>query len=285
MKILRKILTGLIIFILVPLVLGGTVALATINTYLNVDFYQSDAFQDAAYEAIISEAAYQIGRDNTEIAGFLSENEIEESLKSVITPDVISGAIEEFFTEFSAVPFPEEITISTSEVKQNLPIALNLIREKINDPIIANQLDESLVDYIPHELSLNMGNMDEGERTALAYAIRNHSLITYIFLGVLALFLVLIALLIWKPCNSIAGWEGWTLFLSGAPVVVFGALLKQSFNVEDWSTVGVDASTAKSLLEPFIDQLMLYGYILTGAGLLGFFLYFALRCHKTPSTM
>ena len=277
MSIFRKILAVFFIVILIPIVFLGSLAIAFISTYLNADFYQSEAFQDAFYNAIVSEVSSELINQNPLIEDFLTQEQIEKELKNVITPEMIGSTIEDLFEQISQKPFPEEIIISTEEFKQNLPLAIDNLLEEIDDPMISSSFDSSMVDYIPHEVPISFANMNNQARLTLALFLANQGTLIKSMVSSWVLFLIIIGALIWKPWASIAAWEGWALSVAGLPVLAFSMLLKRSFQFNQWDVGEINTATVESLLAPFMQNLTIYGLTLIGAGIFAFVLHFVLN--------
>lgn len=268
--------------ILAPLAFAGSIAIAFLNTYLSADFYESDAFQDAIYDTLISEVSYQLHNENPDVSELFTFEDIKENLETVVPPEMIGDTISSLFEQINENPFPEEVVISTDTIKKNLPTAVDNLLEEIDDPMIKEHFDSSIIDYIPNSIPIDFSNIDEGERFAITFLLQKQGVITQILVAAFAIFLIVIALLIWKPWNSIMAWQGWALVTCGTPILAFGMLLERSFEFADFSDGRLSSESITTLLAPFANEIVWHGVYITSAGFLAFILHFLLK-HREAS--
>ena len=229
MNIFRGFLAIVTALTLIPIVIFGTLILATTSTYLNPDFYRSDTFEDLFYDVIVTEISSQLIENQAELGKLLEANDIKEEVRTVITPEIVSSTIEDALIQINQIPLPDEIIISTGAIKANLPLAIDSLFKKMqpNLPIelpidsIKEQFQNEIIDYIPSQVSLPLSELPQEARNGLAIIILGLDHFLESFLLSVGLHLAIIGLLIWKPAQKILKWIGAAILASGIITFAF----------------------------------------------------------------
>ena len=228
MKIFRGFLAFLTALLLIPIAVVGSLVVATTDTYLNPDFYQSDTFEELFYDIIVNEVSQELLTQGG-LDGFLTPEDIEEEVRLVLPPDVIANIIEDALNQIYATPLPDEIIISTGAIKTNLPLALDSLFAKIQSTLppeistelLKQQFQHEMIDYIPPQISLSLDQLPVEARNGLVLILMGTHHFLESFLVSIGLHLIFIGLLIWKPVQKILKWIGGSLLASGVFIFAF----------------------------------------------------------------
>ncbi len=266
MSLLRKIIAALMVITFIPVAFMGAFALGVIETYLNPDFYQSKQFEELFYEVIVEEISSQLISSQPELDEFLEPEDIMEEVKIVIPPEMISNAIADVFNQLEQIPLPDEIIISTEELKNNLPLVADRIFAEITPdlPIDTSALEEEfqqeLIDYIPPRIILPLSELPDNARQGIVIVLLGTHHATTSFLTTLIIHIVTIGFLIWKPFKSSLRWMGHPLIYSGVLLIGFLHLIR--------TAAPQVHSLAAITIQPISEFMYLWawGYVAIGVG-------------------
>lgn len=265
MKILRKVLAFFLSLIFISTAFTGSISLALIRTYLNPDFYQSTEFEDLLYGVIVEKISDQLEKKEEKISTLLTHDEIEKSVKTVITPEIMQNTISDVLSQLKQIPLPDEIIIDTEPLKKNLPFVIDEISQKIQptDTSLPDNLKQSfqqeVTDYIPPRLSLPLTDLPPEIRRAITLFVLGTSHAIESIISILIILLIGIGMLIGKPLQKALRWIA-------SPLISSGVILLGFINFFKIIILNVN-SLAILVGEPVLNYLKFYSWIFIIFGL------------------
>lgn len=280
MQFLRKTIALIFLLLLVFVTIPVALLTAITRTYLNPNFYETTRFRETVYEAVTQEFAERILSKSPEIKLYFNIEEIDAMLQQAVTPETVNETIDDVFEQLASEPFPERVTISTTEIRKNIPEIIETLSTKVpgNKTEIEAELTTQLESAIPEEIHLSTEAIHSKNRTALLLILNNNDLILRGFMALITGFVALIGLIIWRPLRVVCAWLGATLAVDGFSLLAWTLIIRKSMTNMPWTTM--DPTRVLTVLKPIFDQMNVYGLFLVGASVLFFGGHFVLKHQK-----
>lgn len=266
MKVLRKVLAVFLSAIFISTAFTGSISFAIIKTYLNPDFYQSVEFENLLYDIIVEKISDQLIEKGEGVSTLLTPEEIKESVKTVITPEIMQNTIEDVLDQLKQIPLPDEIIIDTEPLKNNLPLIIDRITQKINPTNIDSpeylkqSFQQEVTDYIPPHLSLPLTNLPPEIKQILTLFVLGTSHSTETIISVLLVLLIGIGALIGQPLQKALRWVA-------SPLIVSSLILLGFVNFGRTMVASVN-DLATLVFEPILNYLEFFSWIFIGLGVI-----------------
>lgn len=281
------------------------------ETFFNVDFYK-DHLLEEFYEIGGNIAAKRVMSPDLPFSKYFTSEEIVEYIHEAVPFEIIRSEISGAFDQISAFDITgtekKQISFSLIEIKSRVPKIAPVLLEKLFEKVpqcepgfapkedsvpdcipsgvtkaqVFSQLDSFLnsevFKKIPDTYRFELPSPPEDMKQGLSVAIpiiKNANLIMTV---VLLFFVLIVALILWRPVHRTLMWEGWMFILGGLNNGVLAYLLKigpnkispeffRGTNIpEEYFSDVLDILSG--VLSLFADSMLKFSAIFAGVGVL-----------------
>jgi len=281
---IRKILATFLILVIAPVIFALSVMYAVFDTYLNPLFYTDEAAVEQIYDVVIEVVASTLEEAQEEQGMEIIEGDrLKELLADTFPPETIVDFNKSIIDQISRKPLPEEIKIDISEIKTKLPVAMSEVITSVIDqlepctpdqeaaftegategdmpmciPSAMSKGDmtaflgvenlEEMANQLPDDYIITLGENADQYGTLIHLVIYQNKVFKNMIIGLCIAFIAVIALVIWKPLESVLRWAGATLLISALPMIILNSALRVFFTTIPAILSGESAEiTAKS---------------------------------------
>lgn len=229
------------------------------ETFFNVDFYK-DHLLGEFYEIGGDIAVKRVMSPDLPFSKYFTNEEILEYIHEAVPFEVIKSEISSVLDQISVFDITstekKQVSFSLIEIKSRVPKIAPVLLEKLFDKVpqcepgsvpkddlvpdcipagvtkaqVSSQLDgflnSEMLKKIPDTYQFELPSPPEDMKQGFAIAISIIKNANLIMVAVLLLFILIVALILWRPIHRTLMWEGWMFILSGLNNGILAYLLK-----------------------------------------------------------
>lgn len=263
---LKKLFASLIVLVVLPLTLVLSLLYGLFETYLDPDFYQDEETIDQIYSGVadlmvgtLSSTEMEAGKT---LGDYVDVEEIIENIQELLPAESIVEITGSVIDQIDQIPMPDEIVIDISEIKEKLPEAASetmvsyidgletctaeqeaifgteempfptcipsfLTKDDVMSMVGAEEFSVMFDDF-PNDYKVAIGEVTPELEIAIQVVLNQNWLIKAAIIALYVVLLALIALIIFRPVESVLFWIGNTLFWGALPMACMDLTMQQS---------------------------------------------------------